>query len=383
MKNIPLAKPFFDQAETDAITEVMASGMVSQGKKVEEFEEKVRKYVGAKYAVAVSSCTAGLYLALRDSVDLWDTEVAIPAFTFPAAQMCVKHFSGEMAVEHVDVDKNTYNIDTHDLENKVIRKNKLQSFDEVDVIIPIHQYGLPCNMDEIRRIASIGEQFVLEDAACALGSEYKGEKIGRRGTCVFSFHGRKICTTGEGGMVVTDDEELYEKVLEGRQFGRNKQGQFYGTGLNWKMSDIHAAIGIAQMEKLPEILSRRSFVAKTYNETLFQHTERDSLSSMRGMDIGLPSQIDYLYGDCRTNWQSYVVRLTPQMKNGVIPGRDLIKDRMIAKGIEVQVGSFDNSGGACKVSAELAATTLALPIYAGMYDEDVERVVTTLEEAMR
>jgi len=377
---IPLARPFFDSAETDAITEVMASGMVSQGEKVEEFEDYVRRYCGAKYAVAVSSCTAGLYLALRSSVDIWNTRVAIPAFTFPAAQMCVEHFGGEMTIEHVDVEKDTYNLDIDRLELKLDRLSGTTN--TIGAIIPISQFGLPYDVNRVKRLGKKYDIPVIEDQACALGSEYKGERIGKRGTAIFSFHGRKIITCGEGGMVVTDDEELYEKILQGRQFGRNSRGEFQGSGLNFKMSDIHAAIGIAQMEKLPEILSLRDEVAKTYNELLYTTEE----TSFPPNNFNRPKYRNYeWYNGTYTNWQSYVVRLPlpTNRQMGPINGRNLIIERMRNDRIECQVGSYDNSDGTCKVSEELAKTTLALPIWPGMTKEMVERVVTTLEEAMK
>jgi dTDP-4-amino-4,6-dideoxygalactose transaminase len=358
---IPLNSPFFDDAEERAVKEALQSGMVSQGAKVEEFEEAVRKYVGAKYAVAVSSCTAGLYLAIRNSMKLMDYDVAIPAFTFPAAQACVKHFGGEVSIEHLDVDKYTYNVDVDKLENDLGEKRF------IDAIIPIHQFGLPCDMKRITKLADEREISVIEDAACALGSEYNREKIGKRGTAVFSFHGRKIITTGEGGMVVTDDEELYEKILQGRQYGKDKKGNFVGEGLNFKMSDISAAIGIAQMKKIDTIIKSRSYVAGLYDYNITMH----NIERCRNV-------IKPTIGDRHTvgqNRQSYVVRLECQHQYYVM-------NKMRKAGIECQVGSYDNSNGLCTTSAMLAATTLALPIWPGMTEDDVKLVVGELERAM-
>ena len=358
---IPLARPYFDANEHLAVSEVLRSGMVSSGKKVEEFEEMVRRYVGAKYAVAVSSCTAGIYLALRNSVDLWDCNVAIPAFTFPAAQECVKHFSGEMAIEHIDVERDTYNInDDHLIE----RLSKLfETRNEIGAIIPIDQFGMSCNIDMINKsalkYANDDTIAVIRDSACALGSEYKGEKVGRRGTCVFSFHGRKIVTTGHGGMVCTDDEELYEKVLEGRQFGKDKTGKFVSSGLNFQLSDLQATIGIAQMEKLDEILRLREEIAHQY------------WRAITNTNIWTPNNTK-THVDSKTNWQSYIVRL-----QGV--DRDLVMKRMLENGVQCQVGSYNWGGKECPVSEELAATALALPIWAGMSEEMIEHIVKELE----
>jgi dTDP-4-amino-4,6-dideoxygalactose transaminase len=345
MWKIPLNKPYIDIQEHVAVGDVLKSGMLSQGEVVEEFEEKVRRYVGAKYAVAVSSCTAGLYLALRNLVDLWDCNVAIPAFTFPAAQCCVKHFGGEMSIAHIDVRGDTYNIDTCDL-RKV--------FGRVDTVIPIHQFGLPCEMDGVNKIADETDAMVIQDAACALGSTYKGEPVGKHGTAVFSSHGRKIITTGEGGMIVTDNEELYDQLIEGRQFGRNSLGEFKGEGLNYKMSDLAAAVGCVQMEKLPEILRERAKVTSIYNKTLVNE------------------EITKPINDDGTNWQSYVIRLRDEET------RNNILNKMRKLGIEVQIGSFDNSNGTCEVSKELSKTTLALPIWPGMTEEMIETVTSGL-----
>jgi len=352
---IPLAKPFFDESENQEVKEVLNSGMVSQGKVVEEFEEVVRRYVGAKYAVAVSSCTAGLYLTSLEMEGMrYNRNWIVPAFTFPAINKIREYVElpSSPFIQMIDVDKNTYNLDTHELDKLGISS----------MIVPIHQFGLPCEMGKIRRCARENETHVLEDAACALGSEYMGEKIGRRGTAVFSFHGRKIITTGEGGMVVTDDEEIYEAVSTGRQFGKNKDGKFIGNGMNFKMSDIQAAIGIAQMGKIYHILKQRDIINATYNITI-----RAEL----GEKVRTPDN-----GGGRNN-QSYVVRL----KNEI--NRNEVIRKMREMGIECQVGSYDNSNGNCKVSAELARTTLALPIWAGMTAEQVIEVVEGLKTCVQ
>ena len=374
---IKLNVPYFNEDERQAVEDCLSSGNLSQGEKVEEFEEKVRKYVGAKYAVAVSSCTAGLYLALKLRGRTYSNDPLVPAFTFPAVQNAMLSVDEKARILDVDVEKETYNMDTNDLV-KVITKSKpdKRSFSliSLNTIIPIHQFGLPCDMDKINEIAKENELFVLEDAACALGSEYKGEKIGRRGTAVFSFHGRKIITTGEGGMVVTDDEELYEKVLEGRQYGRNRYGDFVSSGLNFKLSDVAASIGIAQMDKLDEILRNRSFVAERYNELLYPFEEYELLHYSSGLNR--PSYADYLWSDTKTNWQSYVIR--------GVRNRDEVMRKMRAAGIECTLGSYDNSNGRCKVSQELSKTTLALPCWsAPMPEETIEKVVEELGRCLK
>ncbi len=363
---IPLTKPFFDETEREAVEEVLKSGMVSQGKRVEEFEEKVRKYCGAKYAVAVSSCTAGLYLTLNElqrhygSFSVWTS-----AFTFPAVHMVMKELQtkrNEVFTGNMDVGIHTYNMIPMMAAN--IRN--------ADAIIPIHQFGRPCDMKEIRKMAAKREAVVIEDAACALGSECDGEKIGKHGTAVFSFHGRKIITTGEGGMIVTDDERLYDELIEGRQYGRNSRGEFISSGLNFKMSDVSAAIGIAQMGKINEIICLRSYAAKTY-KTLLTRMMIDDYQWHNYIDIPNRMKID------GHNWQSYVIKI---LEKPGIPTRDQILKRMKKNEIECTIGSYDNSLGQCETSHELERTTLALPIWPGMSKNVIKHVVEKLEVAL-
>jgi len=354
-----------DDAEQQAVKEVLKSGNLSQGEKVEEFEEKVRQYCGAKYAVAFSSCTAGLYLVLNNKLRGYVDTLAIPAFTFPAAhRICDYANYGDTWIADVDVNENTYNMDINALDSEI-------AVETLSGIVPIHQFGLPCDMDKINEIAKENELFVLEDAACALGSEYKGERIGKHGTAVFSFHGRKIITTGEGGMVVTDDEELYEKVLEGRQYGRNRYGDFVSSGLNFKMADINAAIGLAQMEKIDEIISSRRSAARTYYELLTQLT-------IDNYDWYNYYSVPHL-NEVGTNWQSYVIRI---LEKPGVPTRNEVLQRMRANGIEVQVGSYDNSGGRCEISKNLALTTLALPIYPTLNEIEINYITETLRKCL-
>lgn len=357
---VPLNKPFFSNETKELVMNVLNSGMVSQGEMVEQFEEEVRKYVGATYALAVSSCTAGMWMVLRRKITEKNkiNSINIPAFTFPAINECAHELVRRITL--TDVNSNTYNV----IPSQIFHER---------VITPIHQFGMPCDMDAIRKTAKETESFILEDAACALGSKYKGKMIGSTGTAVFSFHGRKILTTGEGGMIVTDDEEIYERCLLMRQFGRSKSGKFEGHGLNFKMSDVAAAVGIGQMKWLDATIGRRGELAETYNKQL-NELLIDGYQAFNYLAI--PYRKEDRTG---TNWQSYVIRL--HEKEGV-KTRDEVLNRMRANGIEVQVGSYDQSHGACKTSARLARTTLALPIWPEMTLEDMDMVINTLEEAL-
>ena len=359
---VPLNKPFFSNETKELVMNVLDSGMVSQGEMVEQFEEAVRKYVGAKYALAVSSCTAGMWMALN-TFDQRGTWWGVPAFTFPAIHNIKAMYGGDVQINHIDVETNTYNTDVEQLENEL--------YD--DMIVPIHQFGMPCDMDRIRARGRERNSFVLEDAACALGSSYRGKMIGSEGTAVFSFHGRKILTTGEGGMIVTDDEELYERCMLMRQFGRNKAGEWRGHGLNFKMSDVAAAMGLGQIRWLDATIGIRREIAETYDKQL-NELLIDGYQAFNYFTT--PYRKEDRTG---TNWQSYVIKL--HEKKGVKP-RDEVLNSMRTKGIEGQVGSYDNSNGMCKNSAELARTTLALPIWPEMTMDGIDLVINALEEAL-
>jgi len=349
---VPLNKPFFSNETKELVMNVLNSGMVSQGEMVEQFEEEVRKYVGAKYALAVSNCTAGMWMVLRRMIVGKNkiNSINIPAFTFPAINECARELVRRITL--TDVDLITYNT----IPSQIFHER---------VITPIHQFGMPCNMDAIRKTAKETESFVLEDAACALGSKYKGKMIGSEGTAVFSFHGRKILTTGEGGMILTDDEELYERCLLMRQFGRSKTGKFEGHGLNFKMSDVAAAMGLGQMKEIETAVDMRRWWADEYRDRLMEQAIRPPYRRVGP--------------EYETNYQSYVVDLG-DVDTGKT--RDAVLHKMRANGIEAQVGSYDQSNGTCKNSARLAATTLALPIWPEMTLEDIDMVINALEEAL-
>ena len=350
---VPLNKPFFSNETKELVMNVLNSGMVSQGEMVEQFEEEVRKYVGAKYTLAVSSCTAGMWMVLNtlDQRAVWWT---VPAFTFPAIHNIKEMYGSDVQLNQIDVSYETYNIKTKEIERGMF----------TETIVPVHQFGMPCDMDEIQRIARKNHgTFVLEDAACALGSRYKGKMIGSTGTAVFSFHGRKILTTGEGGMIVTDDEEIYERCLLMRQFGRSKSGKCEGHGLNFKMSDVAAAMGIGQITHIDQVIRKRRTIANEYNK--------------RVGEIEIDEPYMNVGEEYQTNYQSYVIDLEPMKRS-----RNWILHNTRKAGIEVQVGSYDQSHGACKNSAQLARTTLALPIWPEMTMEDIDLVINALEEAL-
>jgi perosamine synthetase len=267
------------------------------GSKTAEFEDKFRKYIGAKHAIAVNSCTAGLHLAL-EAIGLNEgDEVIVPAITFTATAEVVCYFKARPVF--VDVERDTLNIDVADLQKKINRKTK--------AIIPVDYAGQPPDLDEIIRIARRHKLVVIEDAAHALPSSYKGRKIGRiADITVFSFYATKTLCTGEGGMIATDNDKWAERIRTMRLHGMNrdawkrytKQGTWYyevvGAGYKYNTTDINAALGLVQLKKLQMMWRKRRAIAQTYD------------LGFKGLpEIAIP----VIKKDRITSWHLYVIKL--------------------------------------------------------------------------
>lgn len=319
---IPLQKPYFDKKEERAVTEVLRSGWVTQGPKVEEFEQALKKYVGAKYAIATTSATTALFLCLHALGVGKGDEVIVPSFSFIATANVVVH-AGATPV-FVDIDPKTYNIDADKIEQKLTKKTR--------AIIAVDQVGLPCDLDKILKIAKKYRLHVIEDAACALGSIYKGRKIGSFGDFVcFSFHPRKIIITGEGGMILTSSKEISDHLKLLRHQGmsvsdivRHKarrvvKESYPVIGYNFRMSDIQAAVGVEQMKKLPTILKKRAQFARRYS---------DAFSKSKNI---IPPFVPKGYIH---NWQSYMVRVA----NGAKITCDNLMQKLLDCGISTRAG---------------------------------------------
>ena len=246
--------------EEKAVLEVLRSGWVSQGPRVAEFERQFARYVGAPYAVAVSSCTAALHLALLVSGVRPGDEVLCPSLSFIATANAIVH-TGALPV-FVDIDQTTYNIDPNCIENAITPRTR--------AILAVHQIGLPAPLAEISEIAARHGLLVIEDAACAIGAEYKGCRVGLPHTSMacFSFHPRKILTTGEGGMITTADEELANRLRRLRQHAMTVSDlarhssekvlteSYEEVGYNYRMTDLQAAVGMVQLRRLDEMIAR-------------------------------------------------------------------------------------------------------------------------------
>ena len=255
---IPIAKPWIGEEEKREIEKVLDSGMLAYGEWVKRFEKKFAEYVGVKHALSTTSGTQALILAL-EALNIRGKEVLVPSFTFIASAMSIIRAGGKPVF--VEVDEKTYNIDPQDVRKK-ITENTI-------AIMPVHLYGQPANMDEITEIAEENDLYVIEDAAQAHGAAWKGKKAGSIGhIAAFSFYPTKNMTTGEGGMLTTNDDELAYHVAMLRNHGQKERYLHEELGWNFRMTNIAAAMGLVQLRKLNKANEMRRANARFYNEAL-------------------------------------------------------------------------------------------------------------------
>jgi dTDP-4-amino-4,6-dideoxygalactose transaminase len=255
---IPVARPEIGQGEIQAVAEVLESGQLVQGARVMEFEAKVAAYLGTKHAVAVSSGTAALHLALLGLGIGPGDEVLVPDFTFPACANAVE-LTGAAPVL-IDIDLATFNLDVASIRSALTPRTK--------ALMPIHMFGQPADMDPVLAIAREKGLLVVEDAACALGSEYRGRRCGGLADvgCI-SFHPRKVITTGEGGMLATNNLALAERLRVLRNHGQvlsEGRIRFEQVGFNYRMTEFQGALGVVQMDRLESFIERRIALASLY-----------------------------------------------------------------------------------------------------------------------
>lgn len=269
---IPIARTNLTEAEINSVLEPLRSGWLVQGPKVEQFEKKWSDFTGAKYSIAVTSCTSALHLSLVALGIKAEDEVIVPAFTWISTANVVEHVGAKLVF--CDIDINTFNIDVAQIESKITKYTK--------AIIPVHLFGLAADMTVINNIAKKYNLKVVEDAACGFGSRYHKQHVGTFGnTGCFSFHPRKAITTGEGGMITTNDKVLAEKLRCLRDHGaimsdlqRHQGSKPYlladhqEAGFNQRMTDLQAALGSAQMDRSQAIVHERLALAKRYDQAL-------------------------------------------------------------------------------------------------------------------
>lgn len=262
MKFIPISQPSITQKEIDYVTDAVSSGWVSSlGKYIDMFEDKFAAYCGVKYAVATCNGTVALHLALVSLGVGAEDEVIIPNLTFVATGNAVKYIGAKVVT--VDVDEETLCINPKAIEKAITSRTK--------VIIPVHLYGHPANMDEINNIARKYNLYVIEDAAEAHGAEVNGKKVGGLGHAgVFSFYGNKIITSGEGGMITTNNEFLCHRMRYLRDHAMTQEKRYWHTevGFNYRMTNLQAALGVAQFERIDELLAKKKEIFDWYEEEL-------------------------------------------------------------------------------------------------------------------
>lgn len=365
-KTIPLARPYVGNEELEKIQEVFKSGILTRGEVVKEFERKFKEHVKVRYAISTSSCTTAMHLALASLGIGNGDEVIVPDFTFPATANAVIYQRARPVL--CDIDKKTFNLLPEKIPELITRKTK--------AIMPVHLFGHSVDMDPIIEIAEKNDLHTVWNAACALGTLYKGRDVGTIGeiSC-YSFHPRKILTTGEGGMLVTNHEELAEKALSLRNHGQmTHQGKtvFKYVGYNYRLTEMCAAIGIVQLERLPAFIADRQRVARIYDEML---SKLDAISK--------PFVADY----SNHTYQSYVTTVNETRLN-----RDEVLSKLRKEGIEAQIGTHCLHVQPCYerivdfsrnnlLNAERAyRTSLTLPMYYGMTDEDARQVMHSLRK---
>lgn len=377
-KMIPVTRPSFGSLEESAVVEVLRSGWVAQGPRVAKFEEKFAEYVGAPAAVAVSSCTTALHLGLLAAGVRRGDEVICPSLSFIATANAIAYLGATPIF--VDIDERTYNMEPNRVEDAVTPRTK--------AILAVHQIGLPAEMDSLNDIARRRNLAVVEDAACAIGSSYQGRRIGHPHSMLacFSFHPRKVLTTGEGGMITVADPEVAAHLRRLRQHGmsvsdvvrhsasRVTTESYDEIGYNYRMTDLQAAVGIVQLQRLDSMIERRVELARRYNEAL----------------AGLPGvTIPHVPEGCRHNYQSYMIRLD----GASATERDMVMQALLDRGISTRRGimaihrELPYRDGkwehALPVTNRVSESALILPLYHEMTFEDQDHVIRSLREQLR
>jgi perosamine synthetase len=373
---IPVMKPWFDDAEVDAAGEAIRSGWVAQGPRVAEFEREFATSVSATTGVAVTSCTTGLHLALYGIGMKAGDEVIVPSLSFIATANAVRYVGATPVF--ADIDVATLNITVESIARVTT--------DRTRAVLLVHQIGIPADLDPIRDFCQAQGLTLVEDAACAAGSTYKGKPIGAGPSlAVFSFHPRKLLTTGEGGMITTSNVEFGARLRRLREHGMSVDTftrhtttdvvieQYLETGFNFRMTDVQAAIGLVQLNKLPEMIRRRRELADEYAAAL--------------ADVpGLVTPSDPPYGT--TNYQSYSVLLDadfPIARNELMAAlqNEGISSRRGVMAIHREPAYADHANDLLPNTDHVTDQSIILPMYHQMTSSDIERVAAIVRSCAR
>lgn len=365
---VQLAKPDIGQKEIDSVVEVMRSGILSIGPKVREFEKRFEDYLGIKHAIAVNSGTSGLHLLIKAYDIKEGDEVITTPFSFVATANCIL-FEGAMPV-FTDICPKTLNMDIESIEKKINSRTK--------AILAVDVFGNPMDMERLRAIAKKYNLLLLEDSCEALGSEYNGRKSGSMADgAVFAFYPNKQITTGEGGMVVTNNTEVAELCRSYRSQGRASTGlwlEHERMGYNYRLSELNSALGVAQMDRLDEFIDKRNRIAEKYHSRL---------SHVEGVTLPLiPQHVN------RMSWFVYVIRLDQSID------RNKVMQHLLDHGIAcrpyftpIHLQSYFRSlfgykEGDFPVTEKVAASTIALPFFNDLQEEQIDYVVSVLSEGL-
>lgn len=377
-KYLAYGRQSIDETDIQAVVDTLRSDYLTTGPKVAEFEKKVAEYVGTKYAVAVANGTAALHMACYAAGIGQGDEVIVSPMTFVASANCILYQGGTPVF--ADIDLETYNIDLKEIEAKVT--------DRTRAIIPVDFAGQSVDMDGIRKIADRHGLIIIEDAAHALGSEYKGKKVGSIADLVeFSFHPVKPVTTAEGGVVTTNDLDLYERMILFRTHGitrdpqllLNSQGPWYYEqqilGYNYRLTDIQSALGSSQMNRLDSFVNRRRAIVEKYNQ---------AFKSLK--ELVTPFEADY----SNSGWHIYVIRIFPERLNGT---RKEVFEALLAENIGVNVHYipvyyhpyYQDLGyvkGLCPNAEKLYNEIITLPLFPDMTNKDVQDVIDAINKVI-
>ena len=363
MKKIPLIKPYITREVKDKVLEVLDSGHLTEGSVTKEFEDSIKNYIGCRHALAVCNCTVGLEMSLRALGIGPGDEIIVPDYTYPATAAVVGIVGATIVL--VDVDSETMLIDYEAAEEAVTERTR--------AIIPVSIFGNPLDYDRLWKIKEKYNLYLVEDAACSIGAQYDGRPVGNLADIsVFSFHPRKFITTGEGGMVTTGNPEWAEWMESYKHFGMNSPGsrldtQFERIGTNYKLSNVQAAIGLAQMRHIASLLERRTQLAKRYHKLL---ADQPGVSFPEVTAKGVHS------------WQSCCIFTSK---------RDQAIESLREKNIETQIGTYAlhmhnafNRNSNCRIAADMSASRyvfnhcLTLPLYHDMTEDEQDYVVDEL-----
>jgi perosamine synthetase len=372
--SVPITKPALTEEEARAPYESIKSGWVTQGPKVAEFEKAVAAYVGAKHGIATTSCTTGLHLALATIGVGPGDEVIVPSFTFIASANAILYTGA--TVVFCEIDPRTFNADPADIEKRITKKTK--------AIMPVDQIGLGCDIDAINDIAKRHGIDVVEDAAPTIGGTYKGRRVGSNAhQTVFSFHPRKVITTGEGGMITTDDEALADKARKLRAHAMSVSDldrhradkpileEYSELGFNYRMTDIQASIGLVQIRRLDELLRIRVAKADWY-----------------GRELAVLEKVRTPYTPpyATHTYQSYCLDLDRSVD------RDDLMARLLRRGVATRRGVMashlekvyrDRIGTvSLPITEEKARSTMLIPLFATMTDDEQSYVIESLREEL-